>query len=239
MSDTSSTQVRVRFGHAEVKSEGWHARPPALQLRRARRLVFQFLWHPLRAVLRYRSLIASMARRDVLGRYRGSLAGGWWTLIHPLLLMLVYFFVFGVVLGVRFKAGQGAGDYVSYFFCGMLPWLAFSEALGRASNVVLEHSGFVRRVIFPLEILPANLTLAGLVTEAFGLAILLAAWLAWGRGVHWSAAYLPLILLPQILLTAGLCWFLAALGVFLRDTGQIMGFLLTVWFFLTPICYAE
>ena len=232
MSGTSSTHYRVRFGHAEVESDGG----------RDRRLVqgfFRFLWYPWRTILRHRSLIVSMVRRDVLGRYRGSMAGGLWTLIHPLLLMMVYFFVFGVVLRVRFKAGQGPADYVFYFFCGMLPWLAFSEALGRAAQVVWDHSGFVRRVIFPLEILPANLTLAGLVTEAFGLAILLTAWLAWGGGIPWTAVYFPLILLPQILLTAGLCWFLAAVGVFLRDTGPIMGFLLTVWFFLTPICYSE
>ncbi|MBI3894569.1 MAG: ABC transporter permease [Acidobacteria bacterium] len=223
----SSTDYRVQLGTAEVESKGC--------TRHLIQSFFGFLWHPFHTILRYRSLIVSMAQRDILGRYRGSMGGGWWTLIHPLLLMMVYFFVFGIVMGVRFKPGQSAGDYVLYFFCGMLPWMAFSEAVGRSPNVVWDHSGFVKRVIFPLEILPANLTLASLVTETFGLAILL----VWAGGTPWMAIYFPLILLPQILLTAGLCWFLAALGVFLRDTGQIMGFLLTAWFFLTPICYAE
>jgi lipopolysaccharide transport system permease protein len=119
----------------------------------------------------------------------------------------------------------------------MLPWLAFSEAIGRSPNVILENSNFVKRVVFPLEILPLNLTLTGLVTEAFALLIFLGALIGTGRGLGWTALCLPLILVPQILLTAGLCWFLAALGVFLRDIGQVMGFVLTVWFFTTPICY--
>ena len=207
---------------------------------RARRIVqllARFLGYPARSLLRHRSLIASMVRRDIVGRYRGSVGGAFWTVIHPLLLMIAYYFVFAVVLRVRFGAGQGSGEFVFYFLCGMLPWLAFSEAVGRSPNVVLEHSNFVKRVVFPLEILPLNLTLTGLVTEFFALLIFFAALLGTGRGLDWTAAYFPLILVPQLLLTAGLCWFLAALGVFLRDIGQIMGFVLTVWFFVTPICY--
>ena len=103
--------------------------------------------------------------------------------------------------------------------------------------MILENSNFVKRVVFPLEILPFNLILTGLVTEVFALLIFLGALIGSGRELHWTAAYLPLILIPQVLLTAGFCWFLAALGVFLRDIGQVMGFVLTVWFFTTPICY--
>lgn len=207
---------------------------------RARRLVqllARFLGYPVQNLLRHRSLIASLVRRDVLGRYRGSVGGAFWTLIHPLLLMVAYYFVFAVVLRVRFGAREGSGDFVFYFLCGMLPWLAFSEAVGRSPNVIFEHSNFVKRVVFPLEILPLNLTLTGLVTELFALLIFIVALLGSGRGLPWTAAYFPLILVPQLLLTAGLCWFLAALGVFLRDIGQIMGFVLTVGFFVTPICY--
>lgn len=208
-----------------------------LRVQRIAQLLKRFFGYPAQSILRHRSLIASLVRRDVLGRYRGSLGGALWTLIHPLLLMVAYYFVFAVVLRVRFGAGHGSSDFVFYFLCGMLPWLAFSEAVGRSPNVVLEHSNFVKRVIFPLEILPVNLTLTGLISEGFALLIFAVALLASGRGIPWTAAYFPLILLPQLLLTAGVCWFLAALGVFLRDIGQIMGFLLTVWFFVTPICY--
>ena len=200
--------------------------------------LFQMLqrafWYPWRTIFRHHALIVSMVRRETLGRYRGSMGGAVWTLLHPLLLMIAYYFVFGVVLRVRFT---GSGGFVFYFLCGMLPWLAFSEAVGRSPAVIFEHSSFVKRVVFPLEILPVNLTLLGLATELFALLVFLLALVVVGPGIHWTAAYFPVVLLPQLLLTAGLCWFLAALGVFLRDTGQILGYLLTVWFFVTPICY--
>ncbi len=205
--------------------------------RRAGQLFIRLFTYPVRTLLRHRALISSMVRRDVVGRYRGSVGGSLWTLIHPLLLMVAYYFVFAVVLQVRFRPGAGSSEFVFYFLCGMLPWLAFSEAIGRSPNVILENSNFVKRVVFPLEILPLNLTLSGLVTELFALLIFFGAVLGAGRELGWTALYFPLILLPQVLLTAGVCWFLAALGVFLRDIGQVMGFILTVWFFTTPICY--
>ena len=176
-----------------------------------------------------------MVRRDVLGRYRGSVGGALWTLIHPMLLMIAYYFVFAVVLKVSFKPGRGGIRFLLPL--RMLPWLAFSEALGRAAGVVLEHGNFVKRIVFPLEILPLNLTFMGLATELFTLLIFLIALATLGPGIHWTAIYLPAVLIPQLMLTAGLCWILASLGVFLRDTGQVMGFLLTIWFFITPIVY--
>ena len=203
--------------------------------RRAVQLLSRAFWYPLKTIARHRSLTVSMVRREILGRYRGSMGGALWTVIHPLLLMVAYYFVFSVVLRVRFAPGRGG--FVFYFLCGMLPWLAFSEAVGRAPGVVIEYRGFVKRVLFPLEILPVNLTAMGLATELFALAIYLVALITLGPGLHLSALYLPLVLVPQLLLTVGICWFLASLGVFLRDTGQIIGFVLTIWFFVTPICY--
>ncbi len=208
-----------------------------MRARRILRSLLRAFWYPLRTLTHRRSLIFSMVRRDVLGRYRGSFGGALWTILHPLLLMLAYYFVFSVVLRVRFRAEQGSAGFVLYFLCGMLPWMAFSEAVGRSATTVMDHGNFVKRVLFPLEILPLNLTLAGLVTEFFGLLLFLVALVALGAGIPATAAYFPLVLVPQFLLTVGLCWFLAALGVFLRDTGHILGFLLTVWFFITPICY--
>jgi lipopolysaccharide transport system permease protein len=200
-------------------------------------LLTRLFTYPVRSIIRNRHLISSMVRRDIAGRYRGSVGGGLWAIAHPLLLMVVYYFVFAVVLQVRFPSAQGTGAFVFYFLCGMLPWLAFSEAVGRSPHVILEHSNFVKRVVFPLEILPLNLTLTGLITELFALLVFCGALLGTGRGLDWTAALFPLILIPQLLFTAGFCWFLAALGVFLRDIGQMMGLVLTVWFFMTPICY--
>ena len=205
------------------------------RISRLGQMLLRSFWYPLRTFARHRTLIVSMVEREMQGRYRGSMAGAWWTLGQPLLLMLAYYFVFGVVL----KAGgsHGAGAFVFYYLCGTLPWLAVSEAVGRSPNIIIDNSNFVKRVIFPVEILPVNLTLMGLLTEAFGMIIFLVAVILFGPGIGWTVIYFPAVLIPQLLFTAGLCWFLAALGVFLRDTGQVMPFLLTIWFFGTPIVY--
>jgi len=193
--------------------------------------------YPALSIWRNRALIRSLVRRDILGRYRGSFGGVFWTVLNPLLLMATYFFVFGVVLHTSFAGERGRAGFALYFLCGMLPWLAVSEALGRAPLVVLEYRNFVKKLVFPIEILPVNLVLAALVTEAFALAVFLALLVGTRGAVPWSALWLPALAIPQVLFTMGLAWFLAGLGVYLRDLGQINGFLLTLWFFLTPICY--
>lgn len=213
----------------------------AASLRRERmlRAIPKAFSYPPQTLWRNRKLIRSMVRRDILARYRGSFGGGLWSFLNPLLLMATYAFVFGVVLKTRFGADASRSGYVLYFLAGMLPWLAFSEAVGRSPYVIVEHRTFVKRLVFPLETLPANLVISGAVTEAFALAIFFAGLLLARGAVPVSVVWLPALLVPQLLLTAGLCWFLAALGIFMRDLGQIMGFLLTLWFFLTPICYPE
>jgi lipopolysaccharide transport system permease protein len=186
-----------------------------------------------------RRLIVSMVRRDILARYRGSFGGALWTVLTPFLLMATYYFVFGVALKQRFSADTTGLGYVRYFLAGMLPWLAVSEAVGRAPSVILEYRTFVKKLVFPLDTLPVNLVVAGLVTEVVSLTVFLIA-LGWLQGgVPGSVVWLPVLLIPQMLLTLGLCWTLAATGVFVRDLGQVIGFLMTVWFFLTPICYEE
>jgi lipopolysaccharide transport system permease protein len=197
------------------------------------------LLFPFAALWRQRSLTRSLVRRDILGRYRGSFGGVFWTVLNPLLLMLTYYFVFGIVLRTRFAGDPSRSGFVLYFLAGMIPWLAFSEAAGRAPFVLWEHRNFVKRLVFPLETLPVAITASGLVTQGFALALFLV-FLAVARGtVPLELAWLPALLVPQVLFTLGVCWFLAALGVYVRDLGQISGFLLTLWFFLTPICYPE
>jgi len=211
----------------------------ALRWQRLRRALPRFFSAPLKTIARNRQLIRSMARRDILARYRGSFGDVFWTILNPLLLMTTYFFVFGVILGSKFGPDQSRTGFALYFLAGMLPWLAFSEPVGRSAQVVIEHRNFVKKLIFPLDTLPVNQVVAGLVTEGFAAALFLAALLVIRGAVPASVLWLPALLIPQLLFTLGLCWFLAALGVFMRDLGQIMGFVLTLWFFITPICYAE
>ena len=206
---------------------------------RRRRSLHLALTLPWQLIRQNRRLMYSLVRRDILGRYRGSFGGWFWTILNPLLLMLTYFFVFGLVLKARFGTDPSPASFALFFLAGMLPWLAVSEALGRAPVNMLEHRVFIKKLLFPVEILPVNLTLAGLVSEAFGLGIFLLGLLAIRHTLPVALLWLPLVIVPQIFFTTGLCWLLAATGVFLRDLAQINGFLLTIWFFLTPICYPE
>ena len=209
----------------------------AIRLESLRRALPQLAILPIRTLIENRALIRSMVRRDILARYRGSFGDVLWTVLNPLLLMLTYFFVFGVVLRTRFGADTSGAGFVLYFLAGMLPWLAFSEPAGRAPWVIVEHRNFVKKLIFPLEILPVVQVISGLVTECFALAIFIAGLLLLRGRIPITAVALPLIVVPQVLFTLGLCWFLAALAVYFRDLAQINTFLLTAWFFLTPICY--
>lgn len=231
-------EARVREGTAELR------RHLVATLDRVRgetllRVAGRVFWYPVRTLVRNWSLIRSLVRRDIAGRYRGSYAGVFWTVIHPLLMMVTYYFVFGIVLRARFGSDARPSSFVLYFLAGMLPWLAFSEAVGRAAGVVPAHATFVKKLVFPVEILPVNLAVAGLVSELFGALIFGAGLWYFGRPFSATMLYLPLLVIPQFLFTLGLCWFLAALGVFFRDVGQLIGFLLTLWFFVTPICYPE
>ncbi len=213
----------------------------AVDLRRERavRSIGRAFTYPVLSIWNNRGLIRSMAGREILGRYRGSAGGAIWAILSPLLLMLTYFFVFGLVLHSRLPGDSSAASFALYFLAGMLPWLAFSEALGRAPGVILEHRNFVKKLVFAVETLPVNLVAAGLVTELFALIVFCIFLLVLRGSVPATAAWLPALIIPQALMTVGLCWFLAALGVFLRDLGQLIGFILTIWFFLTPICYPD
>ncbi len=228
--ESASRDGAVKLTRVRVATAG------VLKRERALRAVGRSLVYPVMTVWRNRGLIRVMVRRDILGRYRGSFGGAFWTIISPLLLMLTYFFVFGVVLRDRHSTRSG---FALYFLSGMLPWLAFSEAVGRAPTVLIEHRNFVKKLVFAVETLPVNLVVAGLVTELFAV-VLYSIFLAFARpGIPPAVLWLPVLLIPQVLFTAGLSWFLAALGAFVRDLGQVIGFVLTLWFFITPICYPE
>ncbi|HWC96070.1 MAG TPA: ABC transporter permease [Candidatus Sulfopaludibacter sp.] len=210
-----------------------------LRRRRELRAVGRAFIYPFRTIWRNRSLIRVMVRRDILGRYRGSFGGSFWTFINPLLLILTYFFVFGLVLDSKFAGDPSRFGFALYLLAGMLPWLAFSEGAARAPTVVMEHRNFVKKLVFAVETLPFNLVISGLVSEFFALIVFCLFLLLSRHGVPLTVLWLPVLIVPQVMFTAGVSWFLAALGAFVKDLGQIIGFLMTVWFFITPICYEE
>jgi homopolymeric O-antigen transport system permease protein len=192
---------------------------------------------PFRVLVIHRPTIEAFVRRDIRGRYVTSVLGLSWALIQPLVLLLLYTFVFAYVLKVRFGANGTTGSFALYLFCGMLPWLAFAEGITRSASVIVEQAPLIKKVVFPSEILPAYVVVSALVMELAGLVILLAGVGLFYRGLGWSVALLPVLIALQFLFTLGVGWVLASLNVFLRDVGQVLGMALTLWMFLTPIFY--
>jgi lipopolysaccharide transport system permease protein len=186
-----------------------------------------------------RFLILGIFRTEVLSRYRNTLLGMLWALINPLVMLMVYAFVFGHIFKVRFP-DQGADSTYGYgivLFSGLILHVLFAETLGRAQGVVLENRSYVKRVIFPLEVLPVIVLLTSLFHAFVSLLVLVAVMVAGGHLPPVTVLLLPVVWLPFLMLTLGLALFFASLGVFLRDLGQILGFVMTILLFASPILF--
>jgi lipopolysaccharide transport system permease protein len=190
----------------------------------------------LRQLLRYRALIAGLVARELRARYRGSVLGVFWSFVNPLLSLLIYTFVFTVVMpGVR---PQTYEPYALFMFCGILPWTWFSSSLLEASNVLIAGGNLIRKVLFPAEVLPLVTVLSGLVHFGLGLPILAAFLIYYRMPIEpVDLAWFPIIVLIQLVLTAGLALLVSALTVHFRDVRDLLQNLLTLWFFATPIIY--
>jgi lipopolysaccharide transport system permease protein len=198
------------------------------------------LWRPLRKLFsENRDLIRSMVQRELLNRYKGSLLGFGWAFIQPAAMIVVFTIIFSGIFGARFGNKGGNLSFAVYLFCGLLPWIAFSEGVQRSTNSLIENINLVKRVVFPIEALPVNLALAALVQQLFGLVVLLALNLILERELHVTVLWLPVLLIPQLLATVGLGWLMASLGVFLRDMPQINQLVFMAWMYLTPIFFPE
>ncbi|HEX8147313.1 MAG TPA: ABC transporter permease [Pyrinomonadaceae bacterium] len=197
------------------------------------------VWRPLLELPRRFDLIWPLARRMTLARYRGSALGLLWALLTPAVMIGVFTFLFAGVFGARFTEGGTPWEYALYLFCGLLPWTAFAETLQQSAGIVVAHANLVKRVVFPLETLPVAQALAALVAQLFGTAALLVATALIRQELHATALWLPVLLVPQLLLTLGGAWLVASLGVFVRDTAQVLGLVLMAWMYLSPIIYPE
>ena len=191
----------------------------------------------LRRLLRHRVLIQTLVARDLKARYRGSVLGFFWSFANPLLLLLVYTFVFSVVLQ-GFRPGD-VEPYALFLFCGLLPWTWFSSALTESSTTLLVNGNLIKKVLFPAEVLPVVAVLANLVHFLLALPILLiglALFAPAAPGIG-EVLWFPAVIAVQFLLTLGLGLFLAALTVHFRDLKDLVSNVLTLWFFATPIIY--
>ncbi len=189
---------------------------------------------------RYRALIWSLTRRELSQRYRGSFLGALWTFIVPLFMLLIYTFVFGVIFKARWQATgpeTPTGEFALILFAGMTPFNLFSEVANRSPTLIVNMTTYVKKVVFPLEILPVVAVGAALINSFVSVGLLVIANLIIMHTFSWAIVFLPLAYLPLLLLSLGVGWFLSSLGVYVRDIAQGIGIVVQILFFLTPIVY--
>ena len=193
----------------------------------------------LRSLWRNRQLIIQMTRREVVGRYRGSVLGIAWSFFHPLLMLAIYTFVFSVVFKARWgvNTDESKTQFAVVLFVGLIVHGLFAEVINRAPTLITSNVNFVKKVVFPLDILPSVAIGAALFHSLVSLGVLLIAFVIFNGYLNWTVIFIPLVLLPLIIITLGFAWMLASLGVFLRDLGQTTGIITVVMLFFSPIFY--
>lgn len=192
----------------------------------------------LASVWSHRRLILTLTRREVLGRYRGSALGLAWSFFNPVLMLAVYTFVFSVVFRARWSgASESRVEFAIILFAGLLVFNLFSECVNRAPGLVIANANYVKKVVFPLEVLPV----VSLASALFHGAVSLGVWLAFYGAAFGvpppTALLLPVVIAPLLAFTLGLSWLLASLGVYLRDVGQIVGIATSALMFLSPVFF--
>lgn len=194
----------------------------------------------LKSIWRNRNLIGQMTRREVVGRYKGSAVGLAWSFFNPVFMLTVYTFVFSEVFKSRW-GGPGGEDSKTQFavvlFVGMIVLSLFSEVINRAPTLIISNVNYVKKVVFPIEILPVITMCAALFHAMISLIVLLTAFFVFNGYLNWTIIFIPLVMLPLVIITTGLAWIFASLGVFLRDVGQTVSIITTVLMFLSPVFY--
>jgi lipopolysaccharide transport system permease protein len=192
-----------------------------------------------KSLWRNRQLILQMTKHEVVGRYKGSAMGLAWSFFNPVFMLTVYTFVFSVIFKSRWGVGgeESKTQFAVVLFVGMIVHGLFAEVLNRAPSLILSNVNYVKKVVFPLEILPVIAMGAALFHGLISLGVLLAAFLLFNGYLYWTVVFTPLILLPLVILTVGIAWMLASLGTFLRDVGQTIGIITMVLMFLAPVFY--
>lgn len=185
-------------------------------------------------------LLRTLVRRDLEARYKGSILGNLWPLVNQLSQLLIYTYVFSIVLKAKLSL-QGVPEnnftYGLWLFAGLLPWIAFTGGLLTSTNSVVSQQNLVKKVVFPLELLPLVPVLSAFIESAFGMIALIFFVAVATHTLHFTLSLLPLIWLTQLCLTAGVAYLAASLTVFLRDIPQSLSVILNLWFYITPIVY--
>lgn len=192
--------------------------------------------HLVRRLAANRNLLKNLIVRDLKHRYVGSIGGFIWSVIHPIVLLISYTFIFSVIFRQGTGPGAGTENFAIFLSCGLLPWILFSDTIVRNCSVISDNAPLITKTVIPAEILPISITISNLVHHLISLAILLTVLLIF-YGVHLSAAWIVLYLIMLLMLAQGIGWIVAGLQVFVRDTIQALQILLLLWMYFTPILY--
>lgn len=188
---------------------------------------------------RNRYLIKATAKREIQSRYRGSMMGIFWSILTPLFMLTVYTFVFSEVFKARWHGGTSSkGEFSLLLFAGLIVFNIFAECLNKSPAIILSNVNYVKKVVYPLEILPVVNILSTLFNAAVSLIVWVVAYTLFYGIPHITVLYFPLIFIPLILITLGISWFITSLGVYLRDVGQFIGLLTTALMFMSPVFYS-
>jgi lipopolysaccharide transport system permease protein len=195
----------------------------------------------LRSLVRNRQLILQMTKREIVGRYKGSVMGLLWSFLNPIFMLAVYTFFFSVVFKARWGTIPGVEESKTQFavvlFVGLIAHGLFADVLNRAPNLITNNINYVKRVVFPLEILPVISLVAVLFHSLVSLMVLLIAFVTFNHYLPWTVICAPLVFLPLVIISLGFAWILASLGVFLRDVGQTVGIFTMVLMYISPVFF--
>jgi len=195
--------------------------------------------HFARNLVERRNLLFQLVRRDFTQRYVGSTAGWLWGVVHPLVLLASWTFVFQYCLKVKLGPDEITQNYPLFLFAGFLPWLLFQETVQRSATSLIEHQNLITKTVFPAEVIPVSIFLSSLMSHLIALGLALAAIGVWERHFSPMVLFLPVYMLLLGLLAVGVAWIVSSLNVYLRDTAQVLSVVLTFWFWITPIFIAE
>jgi lipopolysaccharide transport system permease protein len=186
-----------------------------------------------------RDLVLQLVKREVLGRYRGSMLGVGWSLIHPIVMLAVYTFVFSFVFRIRWEGAGGDSklEFAIVLFCGMIVFNIFAECFTRSPGLIVAQPSFVKKIVFPLDVLPVVTLVSALFHAVIGFVVLFALTIAVRGFPPATALFVPVVLLPYLFFCLGVAWLLAGLGVYLRDIGQVVQVLTSALMFLSPLFY--
>jgi lipopolysaccharide transport system permease protein len=195
--------------------------------------------HFLRNLIERRALVAQLVRRDFRTRYVGSAAGWLWGVVYPVVQLLIWIMVFKYWFKVTLQPGEVTTNYPLFLFCGILPWWLFQETVTRSASSLVEQSNLITRTVFPSEVLPVSIFLSSMIHHLIAVGLVIVTVGLWLKTVSPMIVLLPVYMFFVGLLAVGVGWVVSSLHVYLRDTGQAMGVIINLWFWITPIMISE